>query len=184
MSLPRGERPAGLSDVRGRPRTKLPRRTPTWTTLAEWSDRCREREGLVVIPHFPNPFCEVAADIVLGKVDAAEIRYFTPALDGYNVREWYRFLNLGYRVAVVGAPTRCGRGCPWAACAPMRSLGTGVHLRHWAKAVRAGCTFTTSGPLIGMTVEGQTPGGGAIAPRRRWRHAGGRGLGAVGAAVR
>jgi len=38
---------------------------PTWMSLVEWADLCQEREGLVVIPHFPNPYCEVASDRVL-----------------------------------------------------------------------------------------------------------------------
>lgn len=132
---------------------------PTWTSLAEWADLCREREGLVVIPHFPNPYCEVAADIVLGKVDAAEIRYFTPALDSFNVREWYRFLNCGYRVAAVGGTDKMSAGMP------VGGVRTYAHLRdeeftfaNWARAVRAGRTFTTSGPLIGLLVEGCAPG--------------------------
>jgi hypothetical protein len=132
---------------------------PTWMSLAEWADLCREREGLVVIPHFPNPYCEVAADIVLGKVDAAEIRYFTPALDSFNVREWYRFLNCGYRVGAVGGTDKMSAGMP------VGGVRTYAHLRdeeftfaNWARAVRAGHTFTTSGPLIGMLVEGRAPG--------------------------
>ncbi len=132
---------------------------PTWMSLAEWADLCREREGLVVIPHFPNPYCEVAADIVLGKVDAAEIRHFTPALDGFNVREWYRFLNCGYRVGAVGGTDKMSAGMP------VGGVRTYAHLEdeeftfaNWASAVRAGRTFTTSGPLIGMLVEGCAPG--------------------------
>ena len=138
---------------------------PTSTTLAEWSDRCREREGLVVIPHFPNPFCEVAADIVLGKVDAAEIRYFSQGLDSYNVREWYRFLNLGYRVAAVGGTDKMWAGMPVGGVRTYAHLGDEPFtFANWARAVRAGRTFTTSGPLIGLTVEGQPPGGEIALP--------------------
>jgi oxygen-independent coproporphyrinogen-3 oxidase len=42
--------------------------------MAEWADRCREREGVVISPHFPNPLSEVVADVLLGKIDAAELR--------------------------------------------------------------------------------------------------------------
>ena len=41
--------------------------------MAEWADEARRKDGVVVIPHFPNPYCEVAADIVQGKIDAVEI---------------------------------------------------------------------------------------------------------------
>ena len=132
---------------------------PGWSSLAEWSDRCREREGLVVIPHFPLPFCEVAADIVLGKVDAAEIRYFEPGMDGFNVREWYRFLNLGYRVAAVGGTDKMWAGMPVGGVRTYAQLGDDEFtFANWARAVRAGRTFTTSGPLIGFNVEGRAPG--------------------------
>jgi hypothetical protein len=132
---------------------------PTWMSLAEWADRCREREGLVVMPHFPNPYGEVVADIVLGKVDAAEIRYFTPALDGFNVREWYRFLNCGYQVAAVGGTDKMSAGIPVGGVRTYAHLGDEEFtFANWASAVRAGRTFTTSGPLIGMLVEGRAPG--------------------------
>lgn len=132
---------------------------PTWMSLAEWADLCREREGLVVIPHFPNPYCEVAADIVLGKVDAAEIRYFTPALDSFNVREWYRFLNCGYRVGAVGGTDKMSAGMPVGGVRTYAYLGDEEFtFANWAKAVRAGHTFTTSGPLIGLMVEECAPG--------------------------
>ncbi|HUW10812.1 MAG TPA: CehA/McbA family metallohydrolase, partial [Anaerolineae bacterium] len=132
---------------------------PTVMSLAEWSDLCREREGLVVIPHFPNPYCEVAADIVLGKVDAAEIRYFTPAMDSFNVREWYRFLNCGYRVAAVGGTDKMSAGMPVGGVRTYADMGDcEFTFGNWAAAVRAGRTFTTSGPLITLKVEGQAPG--------------------------
>jgi hypothetical protein len=132
---------------------------PTWMSLAEWSDLCRESEGLVVIPHFPTPYCEVAADIVLGKVDAAEIRYFTPALDSFNVREWYRFLNCGYRVAAVGGTDKMSAGMPVGGVRTYADLGDREFtFDSWAAAVRAGRTFTTSGPLIELSVEGHPPG--------------------------
>ncbi|MBE3071806.1 MAG: hypothetical protein IMZ67_02420, partial [Acidobacteria bacterium] len=46
---------------------------PVWTSLAEWADACRARDGLVVGMHFPYPTGELAADIVLGKIDAVEL---------------------------------------------------------------------------------------------------------------
>ncbi len=151
---------------------------PTSMCLAEWADRCREREGLVVIPHFPNPYCEVAADIILGKVDAAEIRYFTQGLDSYNVREWYRFLNLGYRVAAVGGTDKMWAGMPVGGVRTYAHLGEEeFSFAAWARAVRAGRTFTTSGPLIGMQVEGREPGaeitlpaGGGTLAVEAWVH--------------
>jgi hypothetical protein len=49
---------------------------------------------------------------------------------------------------------------------PVGGVRTYAHLKddeftfaNWARAVRAGRTFTTSGPLIGLAVEGRAPGG-------------------------
>jgi hypothetical protein len=127
--------------------------------LAEWADRCRAKEGLVVIPHFPTPHLEVAADVILGKVDGVEIKYMSPTMDNYQTREWYRFLNLGYRVAAVGGTDKMS------ATMPVGGVRTYAYLDNeefsftsWARAVRAGRTFTTSGPLIGLSVEGHMPG--------------------------
>ncbi|MDI7275636.1 MAG: CehA/McbA family metallohydrolase, partial [Anaerolineae bacterium] len=132
---------------------------PLASSMAEWADRCREQEGLVVIPHFPNPYLEVAADIILGKVDGVEIRYFTPELDNYNLREWYRFLNLGHRVAAVGGTDKMWAGMPLGGVRTYACLGDEeFNFANWARAVRAGRTFTTSGPLIGFSVEGHPPG--------------------------
>jgi hypothetical protein len=132
---------------------------PSWMSLAERADLSRETDGLVVIPHFPNPYCEVAADIVLGKIDAAEIRVFTPALDSFNVLEWYRFLNCGYRVAAVGGTDKMWAGMPVGGVRTYAYLGDAdLTFANWASAVRAGRTFTTSGPLIRLIVEGCAPG--------------------------
>lgn len=132
---------------------------PAWTSMAEWADRCREREGLTVLPHFPTPYCEAVADIVLGKVDAVEIRTFTPGLESFNIREWYRFLNCGYRLGAVGGTDKMTSGMPVGGVRTYARLEQDEFtFGNWAKAVRAGRTFTTSGPLMGMLVEGHPPG--------------------------
>jgi hypothetical protein len=47
---------------------------PLRMTMAEWADEARRKDGVVVLPHFPNPYTEVTADILLQKVDAVELR--------------------------------------------------------------------------------------------------------------
>ncbi len=132
---------------------------PIESSLAEWADRCRQREGVVIMPHFPYPHLEAAADIILGKVDGVEIRSFSPALDNYPMSEWYRFLNLGYRVAAVGGTDKMSAGMPLGGVRTYAYLGDDeLTFANWARAVRAGRTFTTSGPLIGLLVEGHAPG--------------------------
>ncbi len=132
---------------------------PTWTCLAEWADRCREQEGVVVLPHFPSPYCEAVADLILGKVDGVEIRYFSPNLDNFQMGEWYRFLNCGYRVAAVGGTDKMWAGMPVGGVRTYADLrGDEFTFENWGKAVRAGRTFTTSGPIVGLTVEGRAVG--------------------------
>ncbi|MBI4786413.1 MAG: CehA/McbA family metallohydrolase [Chloroflexi bacterium] len=152
---------------------------PAWSSLAEWADRCREREGVVIIPHFPNPYAEVVADIILGKVDGVEIRDFhSPTLNTYGVAEWYRFLNLGYRVAAVGGTDKMSAGMPVGGVRTYAQLGENEFtFANWGRAVRAGRTFTTSGPLIGLQVEDKSlgdhielPRGGGTLELHAWAH--------------
>jgi hypothetical protein len=133
---------------------------PTWTTLAEWSDEARRKEGLVVIPHFPHPYCEVAADIVLGKIDGVELNMSDWTT---QLHEWYRYLNCGYRVAAVGGTDKMGAYMPVGAIRTYaklteNQLAAPLSFESWADAVRAGRTFTTTGPLVDITVEGRHPG--------------------------
>ncbi|MBN1535502.1 MAG: CehA/McbA family metallohydrolase [Anaerolineales bacterium] len=133
---------------------------PTVICLAEWADLCHEREGLVILPHFPQPYCEAAADIALGKIDAVEIRNFIPGIESSSMKEWYRYLNCGYQVPVVGGTDKMSAGIPIGGVRTYaRLLGDqDLSFDSWAQAVRAGRTFTTSGPLIEFAVEGKHPG--------------------------
>jgi hypothetical protein len=131
---------------------------PVLSSMSEWADRARERDGLVVIPHFPNPYTEAVAEIVLGKVDAVELKYFTPTIDFFGLHEWYRFLNNGYRVAAVGGTDKMSAGIPVGGVRTYALLQDEFSFGTWAQAVREGRTFTTSGPLIDVRVEGKRPG--------------------------
>jgi hypothetical protein len=130
---------------------------PTWTTLAEWADEARRKDGVVVIPHFPNPNAEVAADVTLGKIDAFEINMQAWPI---HVYEWYRYLNCGYRVAAVGGTDKMSAQMPVGAIRTYARLEPGEPMTFdaWAAAVRAGRTFTTTGPLVDLAVEGKGPG--------------------------
>jgi len=137
---------------------------PDQRVMAEWADECRRKQGVVVRPHFPSPNLENPVDVVLGKFDALEMRYFTvPAsgpLDGYNLSEYYRYLNCGYRVACVGGTDKMSAGMPvggvrtYARLDPNRAF----NFENWGDAVRGGRTFSTSGPLIELKVEGKDVG--------------------------
>lgn len=131
--------------------------------MAEWAQRCIEQGGLVVMPHAPNPQLERAADIVLGLVNAIELMTFNPhdaQLNPYGIADWYRYLNLGYQVPLVGGSDKM------AAASLLGGVRTYAHLggrefsyENWMAAVRAGNTFATVGPLAELLVEGVPPGG-------------------------
>ena len=135
---------------------------PQEVTMADWATRCLEQRGLVVMPHGPNPQCERAADIVLGVVDAMEMMTFNPCdgqLNPYGIADWYRYLNLGYRLPVVGGSDKMTAASQLGGVRTYTQLG--MHeftYDNWMAALRAGNTFVTVGPLAELTVEGRAPG--------------------------
>ena len=130
------------------------------TLLADWADRCRAAGGLVVAAHFPLPYAEIAADIVSGKIDAIEAQALAPGLDDPAILEWYRFLDLGYRLPIVAGTDKMSAEVPVGAVRTYTHLLTDEALTFdaWAAAVRAGRTFVTSGPILELTVDGREPG--------------------------
>jgi hypothetical protein len=133
---------------------------PLWTSMSDWADACRKREGVVVAVHFPVPNAEMAAEIVMGKVDAVELY---PRFDGafrllaYN--DWYRYLNCGYRVAAAGGTDKMAASTPVGGNRTYAYLGDREFtFGNWAAAVRAGRTFATTGPLVEFRVDGRMAG--------------------------
>jgi len=137
---------------------------PDVVALTEWARTCKQRDGVVIRPHFPSPICEEPVYFVLGELDGAELRRFANpeagTLDEFCFLEWYRYLNCGCRVAAVGGTDKMSAGMPvggvrtYARLDPDREFS----FESWGEAVRAGRTFTTSGPLISMTVDGHEVG--------------------------
>ena len=136
---------------------------PDVRSQLDWVDEVRSKGGVAIRPHFPGPNCEIAADIILGKVDALEIRHFSllnNSLEASPIREWYKYLNCGYRVPAAGGTDKMSATMPVGGVRTYAKLDTndGFNFANWGKAVRAGRTFTTSGPLIGLTADGQEVG--------------------------
>ena len=132
---------------------------PLWTTMADWTDACRARDGLAVAVHFPYPTAEVAADVVLGKMDAVEVLSFGDRFNILRFLDWYRCLNCGYRLPVVGGTDKMSARVPVGAARTYAYLGQDEFtFANWSKAVRRGNTFTTSGPLLSFQADGRHPG--------------------------
>jgi hypothetical protein len=115
-----------------------------------------------VAVHFPYPTAELAADIVLNKIDALELQPRSSSGPFNNLRflDWYRYLNCGYRLPAVGGTDKMGAWIPAGANRAYAYLGQNdFSFANWAKAVRQGNTFMTTGPLILFQAEGKAPGG-------------------------
>ena len=139
---------------------------PVVDLLADWADRCHAEGGLVVGAHFPLPFSEIAAAVVAGRIDAIEMQTFAPGLDNPSILEWYRFLNCGYRLPVLGGTDKMSAEMPLGAIRTYARLQPDVDptFEAWAAAVRAGRTFATSGPVIELAVDGHEPGDAIALP--------------------
>ncbi len=139
---------------------------PLEVTMAEWAQRCIDQNGLVVMPHAPAPQLERAADIVLGLVGAIELMTYNPfhptygQLSAYGIADWYRYLNLGYYVPLVGGSDKMSAGMLLGGIRTYARLGDReLTYENWMDAIRAGNTFATVGPLATLRVEGVAPGG-------------------------
>jgi hypothetical protein len=126
---------------------------PLWNSMAHWADACRAAGGLAVSVHFPYPTGEIAADVVLGKIDAVELWPQRPAgpqrghFNFLRFLDWYRYLNCGYRLPAVGGIDKMGAYMPVGANRAYAYIGQEeFNFASWAKAVRTGNTFVTSGP--------------------------------------
>ena len=125
-------------------------------TLSHWADACHAQGGTVVLPHIPNPNCEPATLIATGRVDAVE--YLTNAMYGHI--EYYRYLNCGYKLPLVGGTDKMSSDVP------VGVYRTYVHIPeneefnydNWCKYMSAGNTFLSGGPMIQLSVNGQPIG--------------------------
>lgn len=132
----------------------------TELAMSEWADRVRAQGGIAIVPHFPHPHSEVIAEVVLGKVDGLEIRdFWSASMDTFAVHEWYRLLNCGYRIATVGGTDKMSAAMPVGGSRTYAYIGDDeFSFDAWARAVQAGRTVTSTGPLLDLTVEGAMPG--------------------------
>jgi hypothetical protein len=121
------------------------------TTMAYWADACRAQGGTVVIPHLPNPNGEPAALIATGRADAVEM------IDAsrYKHQEYYRYLNCGYRLPLVGGTDKMSNEVPVGLYRTYARISDEeFSYDAWCRAVRAGRTFLSAGPLLTFSVEG------------------------------
>ncbi|MFC2125239.1 CehA/McbA family metallohydrolase [Bacteroidota bacterium] len=136
---------------------------PIEILLTEWALQCKKQNGLVILPHFPNPRLENAAAIVSGGIDGVEMTSWGDHYSGinpYSLSDWYRYLNCGYFVAAVGGTDKMSAGTAVGTVRTYAKIEKNREFTYdaWKEAVQVGNTFVTYGPLLNFTVDGKTMG--------------------------
>lgn len=123
-------------------------------------DSVRRMGGLSGYAHVYQPAAmglwvqrDMTMNIARNKVDFAEISEF----GDIDARLYYEFLNLGFRLTA-----SAGSDVPWGHSIGVSRVyaytGPKFDVDSWFRAVRAGHTFVTTGPMIELTVNGRIPG--------------------------
>ena len=126
------------------------------TTLAHWADEAHAQGGWVINPHFPNPNGEPAALVATGRLDGVEmLRQTLP-----NHIEYYRYLNCGYRLPLVGGTDKMSSDVPVGLYRTYAKLPDGQEFSYenWCDSVAAGRTFLSGGPIVHLSVDGKEIG--------------------------
>jgi putative membrane-bound dehydrogenase-like protein len=99
----------------------------------------------------------IYADFAQGDLDAVELLQFAE-YRGIGLEDWYRILNIGYRLPCTGASD-------YPACRALGDCRTFVYLpdkpdfESWLRGAMEGRSFVTTGPLLFLDVNGRKPGG-------------------------
>ena len=125
-------------------------------TMSDWADRTHSQGGTVVIPHLPNPNGEPAALIATGRADAVEMLRHAE----FNHHEYYRYLNCGYKLPLVGGTDKMSSDVPVGIYRTYARLGEGEEFTYdnWCRAVAAGRTVHSGGPMLKFRVDGREIG--------------------------
>jgi len=123
-------------------------------TMSDWADRTHAQGGTVISAHFPNPNGESAVLVATGRADAVEMLSQT---DDW-ILEYYRYLNSGYRLPLVGGTDKMTSGVPVGLYRTYARLDEEFSYAAWCRAVRSGRTFLSGGPLVSLSVDGREAG--------------------------
>ena len=103
---------------------------------------------------------ELPVDVALGKVDYMEIVGFSDHRSTAEV--WYKLLNCGYRIPAGAGTDAMTNFASLRGPVGMNRVyvhsGTTLDHASWMRAIKAGHTFATNGPLLSLAVNGREPG--------------------------
>ena len=151
-----------------------------YPTNADVADIAHARSALVGYVHpfddYPEPIKhprepltnELPVDMALGKVDYMEITGFSDHRTTAAV--WYRLLNLGYRLPAAGGTDAMANFASLRGPVGMnrvyvrvpddaRTTDPSILVPEWLAGLKAGASFATNGPLLGLRIGGAPVGG-------------------------
>ena len=129
---------------------------PMETTLSHWADEAHAQGGFVINPHFPFPNGEPASLVATGRLDAIEMIQ----QQEFMHNEWYRYLNCGYRLPLVGGTDKMSSDVPVGMYRTYVRIPDDEEFTYenWCKNVAKGRTVLSGGPIIQLTVDGYEVG--------------------------
>lgn len=110
----------------------------------------------MIQPHFPEPPGEHAALIATGRLDGVEMIRQQPM----NHEYYYRYLNCGYRLPLVGGTDKMTSDVPVGLYRTYVHIpeDEGFNYENWCRNVVRGRTFLSGGPILHFRVEGHEIG--------------------------
>lgn len=125
--------------------------------IAMQSDVVRAQGGFVAAAHLPLHPGELAADAVLGKLDAVELMVwgnpFAPYHKGYSASQlYYALLNAGIPMPAVAGTDKMMNLQTVGSVRTYARAGDDKSYQGWIDSVRAGKTFVTTGPMLDLNV--------------------------------
>ena len=126
------------------------------TTLSHWADEAHAQGGYAIGAHFPMPNGEQAALVAAGRLDGVEMLRMD---ESYHLA-YYRYLNCGYRLPLVGGTDKMSSDVPIGLYRTYVSIPDyqGFTYENWCRNVARGRTFLSSGPILHFKVEGKEVG--------------------------
>ena len=127
------------------------------TTLTYWADECHAQGGTVISAHFWGFSREVVVLVATGRLDGLE---FKGHQRQYTHEEYYRLLNCGYRIPVLGGTDKMDNSTPvgfYRTYVKMRE-GEEFDFDTWCSNLRRGRTFMTAGPILHFSIDGHEIG--------------------------
>ena len=111
-----------------------------------------QRGALITLPHFAYPNGEAATLIATDRVDAVEMIWF----GAYFHNEYYRYLDAGYRLPLVGGTDKMTSEVPVGIYRTYVQLDPDEAFTYdaWTAGVRAGRTYLSAGPILRLDVDG------------------------------